>query len=109
MLLSSKGIFRNNHLIFVNIAGAAITGILIGMYAVYTVVFIYKFKGKPKAAMVRVLGVSSVAIVASIGNYFVTHVLTTKEELDLPVSIAFTASGLVSLIIFFWIKRKNIG
>ncbi len=59
---------------------AIIIGTLVGIYGVYAVVFIYKYKGTPKAGMVRILGVSSVAIVASFGVYFLRYIFGDGEE-----------------------------
>lgn len=86
---------------------AGIIGFLAGTYAVYTVVFVYKFKGTPKAGIVRVLGVSSVAIVASFGNYLLTYVFY-DEETSLVDGIAFSLTGILSMAFFFWLNRDKI-
>jgi len=89
---------------------SAITvGTLIGIYCVYAIVFIYKYKGTSKADLVRILGVSSIALVASIGLFFLENILLKKSELTIEVSIIFSLSIIVSLILFFWINKNKIG
>ena len=88
---------------------ATIIGFLVGVYGVYVVVFVYKYKGTPKAGMVRILGVSSGAIVVSVAQYLLQYVFWDGTDLDLDASIAFTTSIVVSLAIFFWINRNKIG
>lgn len=87
---------------------AIIIGTLVGIYGAYTVVFIYKFKGTPKASMARVLGVSSGAVVASFGVYLLRYIFGDGEE-PLSASIAFSVSAIISLSVFLWINRKKIG
>lgn len=91
------------------LAVAIIIGVLVGIYGVYLVVFIYKYKGTPKADLVRVLGVSSVALVVSLGLYLLQHVFWDGTELGLDISAAFTISLITSLVVFFWINRNKIG
>ncbi len=88
---------------------AIIIGALVGVYGVYAVVFVYKYKGTPKATMVRILGVSSVAVVVSVGLYLLQHVFWDGTELSFEVSVAFSASLIVSLVIFFSINKNKIG
>ena len=88
---------------------AIILGAMVGAYGVYAVVFVYKHKGSPKAEIVRVFGVSSVAIVATLGLYLLQHISAGSAEMDLEVSIGFTVSLLSTLLLFFWINRKKIG
>jgi len=88
---------------------AFIIGALVGIYCVYAVVFVYKYKGTSRATTARVLGGSSVAIAGSLGLYFLKYVFWDGTELDFKVSIAFSLSIIVSMIVFFWINRKKIG
>lgn len=87
---------------------AIIIGALVGIYGVYAVVFVYKHKGTPKAGVVRIIGVSSVAIVASVGSYLIKYIFG-EGELDLYASVAFGVSAFISMFIFFWINRDKIG
>ncbi len=87
---------------------AIIIGALVGVYGVYVVVFVYKFKGTPKAGMVRVLGVSSGAVVALLGVYFLRYIFGDGSE-PLSASVAFGVSSIISMVIFFWINRNKIG
>lgn len=88
---------------------AIIIGAFVAAYTVYAVVFIYKFKGTPKATMARILGVSSVAIVASFGSFLTKYFFESRPELELDASISFSVSAILGMIIFFWINRKKIG
>jgi len=87
---------------------AIIIGALVAAYTVYAVVFVYKYKGTPKAGMARILGVSSVAVVASFGVYLLRYIFADGAE-PLSASVAFGISGIISMVIFFWIFRKKIG
>ena len=87
----------------------SLIGALVGIYVVYAVVFVYKYKGTSKASMVRGLGVSSGAVVASFGSFLIKYFFGNRTELDLGASIAFGASAIISMVVFFWINRKKIG
>ena len=88
---------------------AIFIGSVIGIYGVYAVVLVYKYKGTSRATLARILGVSSVAIVAAGGHYLLKISLGAAKETELVDSIAFAASIIISMIIFFWINRKKIG
>jgi len=88
---------------------SSIIGITIGYVCVFLTVYIYRFKGHPNAGMIRILGVSSGAIIASFGLYLLRHVFGDGTSPDVDVSIIFSTSIVLSLIFFFWLNRKNIG
>jgi len=88
---------------------AIVVGALIGSYGVYAVVFAYKYKGTSKATMARILAVSSVAVIASIGLYLLQYIFLEDSELDFRASLAFCVSGIISMIVFFWINKNKIG
>ena len=69
---------------------------------------IYIYKNTTNATLVRILGTSSVAIVAVTGLYLLRHIFWDGTDLPLPVSLAFTISSILGLIVFFWFNRKTI-
>ena len=83
-----------------------IIGSLIGAYAVLAVVIVYKFKGKRHAALIRILSVSSVAIVASSGVYLLKFELGDGQHIQLAQSISFGFSMITTLTIGFFFRHR---
>ncbi len=88
---------------------AIVIGFLISAFGVYAVVVVYKYKGTSKATMVRIIGGASVAITVAFGQYLLQYVFGDGTDLSLDVSIAFTTSIIITLIVVFWVNRKKIG
>ena len=93
-----------NGIFFIAIA----IGISVSFFGVFAVKTVYKYKDTNKVGVARFLGTISSALVAVIGLYLLRHVFWDSTDLPLNVSLAFTASIILGLIIFFWLYRNEI-
>ena len=91
------------------ILSAILIGLVISFYGVFAVRLVYKYKNKPQVSYVRLFSTSSSALLAVLGLYVLRHVLGDGSDLPLNVSIAFTASIIIGLIVFFYINKNEIG
>ena len=88
---------------------AAIIGGVIGSFGAFMIEFVYRFKGTPKASLVRVFSGVAVAIIATTGDFLVKHYLYKDGQEDLYVTVTFAIFGLCSFVVGMYLRRHKIG
>jgi len=77
----------------------------LGGYGVYMVGLVYKYKGTPYVSYIRFAATCSVAIMGPMGIFLLRTI--GGGNLPLDASIAFSASIVISLGIFFWVYKHK--
>lgn len=72
------------------------------------VIWVYTYKNTDKAALARIIGVSSAALVALLGAYISKYIFWGGNEIPMFAAVTFTISIVFGLVVFFWFYREKI-
>lgn len=86
-----------------------VLGVLVGIYGVFAVVLVYKYKGTPKVGNVRLIAVPSCAVVVLLAFYLQQYVFLGGADPTILDVMVLNISMAASFSLFYWLNRDKIG